>query len=108
MCLFTQNANGTLQSLLISCTVKKSFCSCKREVVWCEEGWQAQRQAEWCFLTDDSQQSVAKLVCCFVQSAAEAGWDVPIDYLLLATEEMPAAVRKSFEVCDDIVKWLIF
>lgn len=72
-------------------------------MVWCEEGWQAQWQTKSRFLTGESQQSVANLVCLFGKSAAKAGRDVPIDYLLLATEEMPAAVRKSFEVCDDIM-----
>lgn len=80
-----------------------SFCSRKREVGQCEEGRQAQRQTQCCFLTDELQQSVTKLVCRFGQSSTKAGRDVPIDYLLLATEEMPAAVRKCFEVCDDIV-----
>lgn len=69
----------------------------------CEEGRKAQWQTQRCFLKDESQQYVSKLVCRFGQNTRKAGRDVPIDYLLLVTEEMPAVVRKRFEVCDDIV-----
>lgn len=100
-------ANGDTPVSVILLHFKEwSFSSHKWEVGWFEEDGEAQRQTQWRFLTDESQQSVAKLVRRFGQSATKAGRDVPIDYLLLATEEMPAAVRKSFEVHDDIVSTL--